>query len=120
MTEFGQNSGLNQICHDTIVFSTTIVSEVVFRIEFCFWFHCEEKARDLGMVAADAQQEAIGSDMCHLKKKTRCKTADTLHCDKRFLKIAFAHQFQIKGNAGRVDQSICDPKKLTQKMQPAS
>lgn len=58
MTEFGQNSGLNQICHDTIVFSTTIVSEVVFRIEFCFWFHCEEKARDLGMVAADAQQEA--------------------------------------------------------------
>ena len=73
MTEFGQNSGLNQICHDTIVFSTTIVSEVVFRIEFCFWFHCEEKARDLGMVAADAQQEAIGSDMCHLKKKRVAK-----------------------------------------------
>lgn len=42
----------------------------MFWIEFCFWFHCEEKAKDLGMVAADdAQQEAIGSDLSRLNKK---------------------------------------------------
>jgi hypothetical protein len=42
----------------------------LFWIEFCFWFHCEEKAKDLGMVAADdAQQEAIGSDLSRLNKK---------------------------------------------------
>ena len=114
MTEFGQNSGLNQICHDTIVFSTTIVSEVVFLVPL--WGKGKRSWNGRGWCTTRGHR--IGH--VSFEKKTRCKTADTLHCDKRFLKIAFAHQFQIKGNAGRVDQSICDPKKLTQKMQPAS
>ena len=59
----------------THFFFKTIISEGLhlFWIEiFVFWFHCEEKARDLGMVAADdAQQEAIiGSDLCRLRRNS--------------------------------------------------